>query len=67
MEKDATNSTKFMLEAQLQRLIKVITDSTNVAAKEMRRYSKEGFFEVCTKKDYIYNVVVRSRPKGVVV
>ena len=67
MEEDANISTISTFEAQLQRLIKAITESSDVAANEMRRYFQEGFTEVCTKLDSIYNVVARRGHKSTVV
>ena len=38
-------------------------DSSDISSKEMWRFAREGFAEVRTKLDSIYNVVVRRGPK----
>ena len=53
MEFDVGSSSHSMMENQLQRLIKVVTDAYDVAAQAMRVSSQEGIATVILKLDSI--------------
>ena len=59
MEQGASSSTTTTMEAQLNQLIKAVANVTDVVAKEMTKFAKEGFTEVRTKLDSIYDVVLK--------
>ena len=67
MDQEASNSTRYAMEAQLQWLIKVVTESSDTAAKEIWKYAQEGFDEVRTKLDSIYKVVSQRGPESATV
>ena len=59
MEQGVSSSTASALEAQLNCLIKAVTDATDAATKEMMKYSLEGFEKVRTTINSIYDVVLK--------
>ena len=67
MEQEERNNTRSKMEAQLQWLIKALTDTSNTATKEMRNSAQEGFVEVRTKLDYVYDAILRREPESVTV
>ena len=63
MDQAANNSTRSAMEAQLNQLIKAINDATDAIPKEMNKSAQDGFDEVSTKLDSLYNVVLKRAPE----
>ena len=55
------------MEAQLQWLVKAVNDKTDVVSKEMKKSAYEGFMEVISKLDYVYNIVLQRVLESTVV
>ena len=62
-----TSSSMIGMEAQLDRLIKAIMNATDVVAKEIKKSTQDGFTEVRTKLDSLYDDVLKRAPESVVV
>ena len=66
LEYDAGSGTRLETEAQLQRLINVVTKSSEAVMQAIRESNLEGFAVVRDKLNSIYDVVSRKTPeKGV--
>ena len=67
MDQESRKSTISAMEVQLNQLVKSINDATNVDAKEMRKSMQEGFIEVRTKLDFVYEIVSKRAPESMTV
>ena len=50
----------------MNRLIKEVLDATDVTTKEMNKSAQEGFMEVQTKLDSLYDVVLKRAPESAI-
>ena len=57
MNQAMINSIVSAMEVKLNRLVKVVNDVTDAAAKEMKKSTQEGFTEVRTKLESFYDIV----------
>ena len=63
MNQAANKNTISTMETQLHKLVKVVNDATDVATKEMKKSTQEGFTEIRAKYDSVYNFIFKSAPK----
>ena len=64
MDQVVNNNTVSSMEEQLHLLFKVANDVNDATTKEMKKSSQEGFVEVRTKLDYVYNIVLQRVPES---
>ena len=55
------------MEAQLNRIFKAVNDANDVTVKEMKESTQEGFTEVRTKLDYVYDILSKRAPESMTV
>ena len=55
------------MEAQLKHLTKAITDATDAAAKEMKKFEQEGIAEVRSRLDSLCDAVLNKVPERAIV
>ena len=67
MDQDLRSSTKSIMEVQLNWLVKAINDANNATKKEMNKSVQEGFTEVRTKLDSVYDIVSKRAPESMIV
>ena len=60
-----TRSVAPTVEAQLNRLIKAIKNVTDATSEVMKKSMQEGFVEVRTRLDSLYDVVLKKAPEVV--
>ena len=52
------------MEEKLNWLIKEVTNATDAAANEIKKYVQAGFIEVRTKLNSLYDVVLKRAPES---
>ena len=67
MGQAASSSTMSAMAELLNQIIKAFNDATDAAAKEMKKLAQDGFSEVRTKLDSLYDFFFKRAPEGATV
>ena len=62
MDRAMSSSSRLTMEAQLNWLVKAINNVVYAATKKMKKSIREGYTEVITKLDCVYDIVLRREP-----